>query len=111
VRALTDVLWTGSGRLRGWRGGDVRSVYYTVLAASVVWGMIALGMSQPIVLLQVGANVASVAFIVTSLHLLYINTKLLPPALRPPMWRRLVLVAMSMFYGYFSFLSISSLLR
>jgi hypothetical protein len=111
VRALTDVLWTGSSRLRSWRGGDVRRVYYSVLAASVVWGMVALGMTQPIVLLQVGANVASVAFIVTSLHLLYINTKLLPPALRPPMWRRLVLVAMALFYGYFSFLSISSLLR
>ena len=111
VRALTDVLWTGSSRLRAWRGGDVRRVYYSVLAASVVWGMIALGMSQPIVLLQVGANVASVAFIVTSLHLLYLNTTLLPPALRPPMWRRCVLVAMAIFYGYFSFWSISSLLR
>jgi hypothetical protein len=111
VRALTDVLWTGSRRLRAWRGGDVRRVYYSVLAASVVWGMVALGMSQPIVLLQVGANVASVAFIVTSLHLLYINTTLLPPALRPPMWRRVVLVVMAAFYSYFSFLSISSLLR
>jgi hypothetical protein len=111
VRALTDVLWTGSSRLRAWRGGDVRRVYYSVLAASVVWGMVALGMSQPIVLLQVGANVASVAFIVTSLHLLYINTTLLPPALRPPLWRRLVLVLMAVFYSYFSFLSISSLLR
>ena len=111
VRALTDVLWTGSRRLRAWRDGDVRRVYYSVLAASVVWGMIALGLTQPIVLLQVGANVASVAFIVTSLHLLYINTTLLPPPLRPPLWRRLALVAMAMFYAYFSFLSISSLLR
>ena len=111
VRALTDVLWTGSSRLRAWRGGDVRRVYYSVLAASVVWGMVALGMSQPIVLLQVGANVASVAFIVTSLHRLYINTTLLPPALRPPLWRRVVLVVMAAFYAYFSFLSISSLLK
>jgi hypothetical protein len=111
VRALTDVLWTGSSRLRAWRGGDVRRVYYSLLAASVVWGMIALGMTQPIVLLQVGANVASVAFIVTSLHVLYINTTILPPALRPPMWRRAALVVMAAFYSYFSYLSISSLLR
>ena len=80
-------------------------------AAAVIWGMIALGLTQPIVLLQVGANVASVAFIVTSLHLLYINTTILPPALRPPMWRRVVLVVMAVFYAYFSYLSISSLLR
>ena len=31
VRALTDMLWTGSSRMRAWRGGDVRRVYYSVL--------------------------------------------------------------------------------
>jgi len=110
VRALTDILWTGSDRLRAWRGGDVRRVYYSVLAVVVVWGLIALRLVQPIVLLQIGANVAGIVFIFTALHLLYINTKLLPPALRPPMWRRALLVFMSIFYGFFSVLSISSLL-
>jgi hypothetical protein len=111
VRALTDVLWTGSRRLRDWRGGDVRRVYYSVLAAVVVWGIVALGLAQPVALLQIGANVASVAFIVTSLHVLYINTRILPPEIRPPLWRKLALVAMAMFYSYFSWLSLSSLLR
>jgi len=46
---------------------------------------------------------------VTSLHLLYINTRLLPPALRPPMWRRIALVFMAVFYGSFAVLSIASL--
>jgi hypothetical protein len=110
VRALTDILWTGSDRLRQWRGGDVRLVYYSVLAVVVLWGMIALRLAQPIVLLQIGANVAGVVFIITSLHVLYLNTRLLPPELRPPMWRRVVLVFMCLFYGYFSALSISSLL-
>ena len=31
MRAITDILWTGSARLRAWRGGDVRAVYYSVL--------------------------------------------------------------------------------
>jgi hypothetical protein len=108
VRSLTDILWTGSSRVRSWRGGDVRLVYYSVLAAVVLWGIIALRLAQPIVLLQIGANVAGIVFIITSLHLLYINTRLLPPALRPPMWRRATLVFMAAFYGFFSFLSISS---
>ena len=30
VRAITDMLWTGSPRVRAWRGGDVRAVYYSV---------------------------------------------------------------------------------
>jgi hypothetical protein len=95
---------------RAWRGGDAGLVYYSVLAAVVLWGIIALRLAQPMVLLQIGANVAGVVFIITSLHRLYINTRLLPPALRPPMWRRATLVFMAAFYGFFSCLSIASLL-
>ena len=61
-------------------------------------------------LLQIGANVAGVVLTIASLHLLYINTRLLPPELRPPMWRRVVLVCMSIFYGFFAGLSLWSLL-
>lgn len=59
-------------------------------------------------LLQIGANVAGAVFIVASLHLLYINTRLLPPELRPPMWRRIALVAMAVFYSLFAILAASS---
>ena len=101
VRAITDILWTGSRRVRGWRGGDVRAVYYTVLGIAVVWGMIAHALAQPIVLLQLGANVAGAVFVIAAPHLLYINTRLLPPHVRPPMWRRVALVVMTLFYGFF----------
>ncbi len=69
--------------MRAWRGGDVRAVYYSVLAVVVVWGIIALRLAQPIVLLQIGANVAGVVFVIASLHLLYINTRLLPLDVAP----------------------------
>jgi hypothetical protein len=108
VRSITDILWTGSSRVRAWRGGDVRSVYYSVLAAVVVWGIIALRLAQPFILLQIGANVAGVVFIVASIHLLYINTRLLPLELRPPLWRRVALVLMSLFYTTFLLLSLRS---
>lgn len=110
VRAVTDILWTGSRRLRAWRGGDVRAVYYAVLAAVVLWGVVALRLAQPIVLLQLGANVGGVVFIVASLHLLYVNTRLLPRELRPPRWRRAALVCMAIFYGFFVGLSLNTLL-
>jgi hypothetical protein len=109
VRAVTDILWTGSRRIRAWRGGDVRVVYYAVLAAAVLWGVIALRLAQPIVLLQLAANVAGFIFVVASLHLLYLNTRLLPRELRPPSWRRAALVGMALFYGFFVTLSLGSL--
>ena len=110
TRAITDILWTGSRTVRRWRGGDVRVVYYTVLGALAFWGVIALGLAPPIVLLQLGANMAGIVFVVSSLHLLYINTRFLPKEIRPPMWRRVALVAMSVFYGAFVVLWLGSML-
>jgi hypothetical protein len=101
VRAITDILWTGSDRVRAWRGGDVRAVYYSVLAAIVLWGIVALRLAQPFLLLQIGANMAGFVFVIAAPHLLYINTRLLPAHIRPPMWRRVALIAMALFYGFF----------
>jgi hypothetical protein len=109
TRAITDILWTGSGTVRTWRGGDVRAVYYTVLGILVVWGIIALRLAQPFVLLKLSANVAGVVLIVASLHLLYVNTRLLPAHVRPPAWRRAALVAVAGFYAFFVLLSLRSM--
>jgi hypothetical protein len=109
TRAITDILWTGSTRVRAWRGGDVRVVYYGVLATIVLWGIIALRLAQPIFLLQLGANMAGLVFIIASLHVLYVNTTLLPAEVRPPLWRRLALIAMAIFYGAFITLWLANL--
>ena len=78
--------------------------YYTVLATVVLWGSFALTLSQPIVLLQLSANVAGFVMALASLHLLRVNTTLLPPPLRPSLWRRAALVLMAVFYGGFVWL-------
>jgi hypothetical protein len=101
TRSITDILWTGSSRVRRWRGGDVRAVYYGVLAVVVVWGIIALKLAQPVMLLQIGANIAGAIFVFASLHLLYLNTRILPVAHRSPIWRRVCLVGMALFYAFF----------
>jgi hypothetical protein len=105
ARALTDILWTGSARLRRWmRGGDVRVVYYSLLGLLVVWGTLALRLARPIILLQLAANIAGAVMVVSALHILYVNMHFLPVELRPPMWRRVALVAMAFFYGFFVYL-------
>lgn len=106
VRSLTDILWTGSHRVRAWSRDDVRVVYYGALTVVCLWGMVALRLAQPIVLIMLAANVAAVVFTIASLHLLYVNTHLLPRELRPPLWRRAALVAMAGFYGVFAALSL-----
>jgi hypothetical protein len=110
TRSITDILWTGSRRVRNFGGGDARLVYYMVLGVVVVWGIIAVGLAQPPMLLQIGANIAGAIFVISSLHLLYLNTRVLPEALRPPMWRRLSLLAMALFYAFFVGLVVRSFL-
>lgn len=110
VRSVTDILWTGSARVRAWRGGDVRAIYYSLLGVVVVWGLIALKLAQPILLIQISANVASVTFVIAGIHLFYVNTRLLPKAVRPGVWPRVGLVGLVGFYGVFSFLSIRDLI-
>ena len=110
TRAITDILWTGSPRLRNRANADVRTLYYTILAVLLAWGIFALQLAQPIVLLIIGANIAGVTFVIASLHLLYINTRLLPAHVQPPMWRRAALVAMALFYGFFVWLSVTSVM-
>jgi len=101
TRAITDILWTGSSRVRAIRGGDVRVIYYSVLVVISIWGILALRLTQPIILLSLSANMAGIVFIISSFHVLYVNTRLLPVELRPPMWRRLALVALGLFYAFF----------
>jgi hypothetical protein len=104
ARGITDILWSGSKRMRDWRGGDVRLIYYSVLTAVVIWALIALRLTQPIVLLQLGANMAGVVLTISPLHILYINRKFLPRELQPPLWRSAALVFMSLFYSFFVYL-------
>ena len=104
VRCLTDILWSASARVRSWRGGDVRILYHVILAVIVLWGVFALSLTQPLVLLQIGANMAGVVMVIAPLHILRVNTTLLPEPIRPPLWRRVVLVGMALFYGTFVWL-------
>jgi hypothetical protein len=109
VRSLTDILWSASRRLRGWRGGDVRAVYFCVLALLVAWGTFAMTLTQPIVLLQLAANIAGIVMVLGALHIRRVNATLLPPALRPSRLRQAALVGMAVFYGAFVWLWLYSL--
>jgi hypothetical protein len=107
-RSITDMLWTGSARVRRWRGGDVRRVYYGVLILFGLWGCIALNLAQPLTLLIIAANIGAVNFALESVHTLIINRTFLPREIRPPLWREAGLVCCAVFYGGFAVLSFAS---
>jgi len=101
VRALTDMLWSGSRWVRQRRGGDVRAVYYTVMTVFVVWGCIALNLAQPLTLIIIGANIAGLNFVIVSIHTIIVNRKFLPPELRPSLMREAILALSALFFGAF----------
>ena len=110
VRVTTDLLWSGSARVRRWRGGDIRWVYYALLGGNMVWGVIALQLAPPIFLFQISANISAAFMILLCMHALHVNRTLLPPELRPPLWRQVTLVLCAAFYGTFAFLSVRQML-
>jgi len=101
VRTLTDMLWSGSARLRRRSGVDVRRMYYSILAVFVIWGCIALNLAQPLTLVVIGANVAGLNFVFISVHTLVVNRRVLPRELRPPVWREIMVALCALFFGGF----------
>jgi hypothetical protein len=101
VRMITDIAWTSSPRVRGWSGGDVRKIYYTILVIFAIWGAIALQMTAPFMLIVLGANMAGLMFVFMGVHTVIVNRKFLPPAIRPPVWREAIVVFTSLFFAFF----------
>jgi hypothetical protein len=100
IRQSTDALWI-SDRIREWCKGDVRKLYYTVLAIFTIWGCIAINLAQPLVLILIGANTAGLLFVIASFHILIVNRKFLPKELKPALWREVALILCALFYGFF----------
>lgn len=111
VRTVTDVLWMSSGRLRAWKQGSVRVIYYIVLAAFSLWGSLAIRSASPMRLFTVLANIAGIVLVIGGIQIFLVNRRFLPAAVRAPRWREIALLACSAFYAFFSFFVIRALLR
>jgi hypothetical protein len=102
-RRWTDILWSGSRRVRGaLRGHEVWKVYYTILGGYVGWSFVCAYLfntyGTPKLMTVVIANLNNLAIGVTSVLLLWINCTRLPPALRPRRYHRLGLAFCGVFY-------------
>ena len=103
VRMLTDIIWAG-GSSENEEQEDVRFIYYGILLAFSVSGILILFLEiDPLFLILIGANMAGLNMAIISLHTLYINRRFLPPELRPPLWREIVVVLGAIFYSFLFF--------
>ena len=101
ARINTDLIWSMSGRVRDMAGNDIRRLYYFLLVAFVLWGCIAINLAQPKALLLISSNVAGFILVVSAIHILILNHKALPRAVRSPLWARSLVACTALFYGFF----------
>ena len=101
ARINTDLIWSMSRRVRDMAGNDIRRLYYCLLGAFVLWGCIAINLAQPRVLVLISSNVAGFILVVSAVHILLLNHKTLPRAVRSPPWARSLVACTALFYGFF----------
>jgi hypothetical protein len=97
VRSVTDTLWSiGVGR-----SGNipVGKLYYGLLIGFTVLGAISVQMGSAMAMFKVLGVVAGPVLCLAALQILRVNTTLLPPELRPSVWRRAGLICCAIFYG------------
>lgn len=110
VRTVTDALWMSSAKVRDWRGGRIQRVYYGILIAFSIWSVIVVGSASPMRLFTILANVAGIVLVIAGVQILIVNRRFLPKAIRPPLWREVVLFLCVAFYAFFSFFVIRNVI-
>jgi hypothetical protein len=100
ARRWTDMLWNASARVR--QLGEVRYIYYGILAAYAVSGLVILIQFPAVQIAKMAAVLQNIALGSVSLMSIYVNRALLPKEVQPGWFHQLGVV----FCGVF-FLSIS----
>lgn len=102
-RRWTDLIWSGSRRVReSMSGNQVRRIYYGILGSYVLWSIVCAFLfsryGTPKLMTVVIANLNNLAIGLTSFHLLWINRTLLPVPLRPKWYSQVGVALCGVFY-------------
>jgi hypothetical protein len=98
ARRWTDMIWMASARVKRLRQGEVRYLYYGILLAYGVWGLVILWLLPALQIAKIGAVLGNVALGVSSLQALYVNRRLMPPSLRPCLFLELGVAVCGVFF-------------
>ena len=107
-RRYTDMIWTGFPSARKLNPHDAKWIYYSILLVYVVWGVIAIHIAKPFLMILVSATIGGYLLVVTAIHVLVVTPRFLPKEIQPPLWRQAGLVACAVFYAGLAALTIYS---
>ncbi len=105
LRRWVDVSWTASKTLRTWDTHWIGKLYFGALCAYAVFGLIMLNIAPGNQLLVWTTTFYNFALGFSCWHVVVVNTVLLPPELRPTIFRRVLLVVAGMFYTFIGILA------
>jgi hypothetical protein len=103
-RRWTDIIWSGSRRVREkMEPHQAKHIYYTILGLYVLWSFLAATIflqfgDAPKLMVLVIANLNNVALGVTSFVILWNNLTLLPKPLRPKWYNQVGIITCGVFY-------------
>lgn len=98
VRRWVDVFWTSSPTLRKMKSGAIRYVYFAVLSAYCLFGLVMLGLHKPMALLLIATSIYNFALGFSCWHTLWLNHVLLPKQLRPNWFMKISLLVSGIFF-------------
>lgn len=100
VRRWTEVIWTGSPRLQHLPGTAVRYLYFGLLLAYAIWGVVVLLWigDAGMVIVKIGGCIMNFALGFSAWHTLIVNKFLLPKPVRPNLFNCAGLFACGAFF-------------
>lgn len=96
IRMVSDISWVAFPRIRRW---PESRLYAVLLMALTVWAVFSVRMGTVLELFQILGVIACPIMAIASLQILRVNTRFLPPEIRPALWRQAGLVLCSLMYG------------
>jgi len=102
IRMATEISWTSIERFYKWAKGDIRKIYYPLLAIYLIFGCSAMWLAAPLTLLLISANVVHFFGIWLIPALTYVERKIIPKELRAPIWLVVLSWIMWAFHLFFA---------
>ena len=111
-RRWTDLIWTASTRARGLKEEQVKYVYYGLLTAYALWGVMALTLiPDRIMIVKIAGIPLNFGLGFSALCVLAVNCKLLPRELQPAWYIRVLMVACALFFLSIACVSTAAVIR